>query len=44
MTVTPVVDWSSLGPDRKAIELTLPAFLNAHPDLTQKVGALSAVR
>jgi hypothetical protein len=44
MTVTPVADWEKLGPARKDVEASLPAFLLAHPDLAQKVGALSAVR
>jgi exosortase A len=44
MTVTPVADWASLGAERNSVESTLPAFLNAHPDLTRKVSALSVVR
>jgi exosortase A len=45
MTVTPAVDWDTLGVlDRKAAEASLPLFLSSHPNLETTVGALTAVR
>ena len=45
MTVTPVADWDKLPPtQREAKEDGLSAFLLSHPDLTAKVGTLTAVR
>ena len=44
MTVTPAVDWDTLGVlDRKTAEASLPLFLLQRPDLDRTVGALSEV-
>jgi hypothetical protein len=45
MTVTPVVDWTTLTPPaREAAEAGLRSFIANHPDLTAQVSALSAVK
>jgi len=45
MTVTPVVDWTTLTPPaQEAAEAGLRSFIANHPDLTAQVSALSAVR
>lgn len=45
MIVTPAVSWGDLTPaDRRAAEASVAAFLQAHPGLDARVGAMSALR
>lgn len=45
MTVTPVVQWGGLSrEERRAVEQSVDDFLRAYPQLTERVGAISALR